>query len=46
MTLLSLSVMLLMLVDEMKFALESIPGQRGSFSDVPLIGTWIWIQYS
>lgn len=30
--------MLLMLVDEMKFALESIPGQRGSFSDVPLIG--------
>jgi hypothetical protein len=35
---LSLSVMLLMLVDEMKFALESIPGQRGSFSDVPLIG--------
>jgi hypothetical protein len=38
MTLLSLSVMLLMLVDEMKFALESIPGQRGSFSDVPLIG--------
>lgn len=40
MTLLSLSVMLLMLVDEMKFALESIPGQRGSFSDVPLIG-WL-----
>jgi hypothetical protein len=30
--------MLLMLVDEMKFALESIPGQRGSFSDVPLMG--------
>lgn len=28
MTLLSLSVMLLMLVDEMKFALESNPGQR------------------
>ncbi|CAD5218984.1 unnamed protein product [Bursaphelenchus okinawaensis] len=40
MTLLSLSVMLLMLVDEMKFALESIPGQRGSFSDVPLIGIY------
>ncbi|VDK41246.1 unnamed protein product [Gongylonema pulchrum] len=38
MTLLSMSVMLLMLVDEMKFALESIPGQRGSFSDVPLLG--------
>lgn len=32
--------MLLMLVDEMKFALESIPGQRGSFSDVPLIGIY------
>ncbi|KAI6219320.1 hypothetical protein M3Y99_01666700 [Aphelenchoides fujianensis] len=40
MTLLSLSVMLLMLVDEMKFALESIPGQRGSFSDVPLLGIY------
>uniref|UniRef100_A0A915CX07 Neurotransmitter-gated ion-channel ligand-binding domain-containing protein n=1 Tax=Ditylenchus dipsaci TaxID=166011 RepID=A0A915CX07_9BILA len=40
MTLLSLSVMLLMLVDEMKFALESIPGQRGSFSDVPLMGIY------
>lgn len=38
MTLLSMSVMLLMLVDEMKFALASIPGQRGSFSDVPLLG--------
>lgn len=38
MTLLSLSVMLLMLVDEMKFAFESIPGQRGSFSEVPVIG--------
>ncbi|KAI1726615.1 acetylcholine receptor subunit alpha-type des-2 [Ditylenchus destructor] len=40
MTLLSLSVMLLMLVDEMKFALESNPGQRGSFSDVPLMGIY------
>ncbi|KAI6224831.1 hypothetical protein M3Y95_00794000 [Aphelenchoides besseyi] len=40
MTLLSLSVMLLMLVDEMKFSLESIPGQRGSFSDVPLLGIY------
>ncbi|KAK0398613.1 hypothetical protein QR680_002674 [Steinernema hermaphroditum] len=40
MTLLSMSVMLLMLVDEMKFALESIPGQRGSFSDVPLLGIY------
>ncbi|CAD5226726.1 unnamed protein product [Bursaphelenchus xylophilus] len=40
MTLLSLSVMLLMLVDEMKFSLESMPGQRGSFSDVPLIGIY------
>uniref|UniRef100_A0A914XAI1 Neurotransmitter-gated ion-channel transmembrane domain-containing protein n=1 Tax=Plectus sambesii TaxID=2011161 RepID=A0A914XAI1_9BILA len=39
MTLLSMAVMLLMLVDEMpKFARESIPGQRGSFSDVPLLG--------
>ena len=38
MTLLSLSVMLLMLVDEMKFAFESSPGQRGSFSEVPVIG--------
>uniref|UniRef100_A0AC35GJH2 Uncharacterized protein n=1 Tax=Panagrolaimus sp. PS1159 TaxID=55785 RepID=A0AC35GJH2_9BILA len=40
MTLLSLSVMLLMLVDEMKFAFESIPGQRGSFSEVPVIGIY------
>lgn len=39
MTLLSMSVMLLMLVGEMKFAMESVPGQRGSFSDVPLLGT-------
>lgn len=38
MTLLSMSVMLLMLVGEMKFAMESVPGQRGSFSDVPLLG--------
>ncbi|KHN75583.1 Acetylcholine receptor subunit alpha-type des-2 [Toxocara canis] len=44
MTLLSMSVMLLMLVDEMKFALESIPGQRGSFSDVPLLGVFHMIQ--
>ncbi|VDN06776.1 unnamed protein product [Thelazia callipaeda] len=44
MTLLSMSVMLLMLVDEMKFALESIPGQRGSFSDVPLLGLFHMIQ--
>lgn len=40
MTLLSMSVMLLMLVDEMKFSLASIPGQRGSFSDVPLLGIY------
>uniref|UniRef100_A0AC35TYW3 Neur_chan_LBD domain-containing protein n=1 Tax=Rhabditophanes sp. KR3021 TaxID=114890 RepID=A0AC35TYW3_9BILA len=40
MTLLSMSVMLLMLVDEMKFSLASIPGQRGSFSDVPLLGLY------
>uniref|UniRef100_F1KX45 Neuronal acetylcholine receptor subunit alpha-10 n=1 Tax=Ascaris suum TaxID=6253 RepID=F1KX45_ASCSU len=44
MTLLSMSVMLLMLVDEMKFALASIPGQRGSFSDVPLLGVFHMIQ--
>uniref|UniRef100_A0A1I7VDV3 Bestrophin homolog n=1 Tax=Loa loa TaxID=7209 RepID=A0A1I7VDV3_LOALO len=37
MTLLSMSVMLLMLADEMKFALESVLGQRGSFCDVPLL---------
>uniref|UniRef100_A0A915Q5Q9 Neurotransmitter-gated ion-channel ligand-binding domain-containing protein n=1 Tax=Setaria digitata TaxID=48799 RepID=A0A915Q5Q9_9BILA len=37
MTLLSMSVMLLMLVDEMKFPLESVPGQKGSFSGVPLL---------
>ncbi|ETN70630.1 hypothetical protein NECAME_14641 [Necator americanus] len=37
MTLLSMSVMLLMLVGEMKFAMESVPGKRGSFSDVPLL---------
>lgn len=42
MTLLSMGVMLLMLVDDMpKFARESIPGQRGSFSDVPLLGTFL-----
>ncbi|CAJ0560272.1 unnamed protein product, partial [Mesorhabditis spiculigera] len=40
MTLLSMSVMLLMLVGEMKFAMESVPGQRGSFSDVPLLGIY------
>ncbi|CAI5449446.1 unnamed protein product [Caenorhabditis angaria] len=40
MTLLSMSVMLLMLVGEMKFAMESVPGQRGSFSDVPLMGIY------
>ncbi|VDN56427.1 unnamed protein product [Dracunculus medinensis] len=44
MTLLSMSVMLLMLVNEMKFALASIPGQRGSFSDVPLLGVFHMIQ--
>jgi hypothetical protein len=39
MTLLSMGVMLLNIVDEMpKFSLKSIPGQRGSFSDVPLLG--------
>ncbi|KAK6043608.1 hypothetical protein COOONC_18886 [Cooperia oncophora] len=37
---LSMSVMLLMLVGEMKFAMESVPGQRGSFSDVPLLGIY------
>ncbi|EYB85337.1 hypothetical protein Y032_0300g1807 [Ancylostoma ceylanicum] len=40
MTLLSMSVMLLMLVGEMKFAMESVPGKRGSFSDVPLLGIY------
>uniref|UniRef100_A0A1I7XDL1 Neur_chan_LBD domain-containing protein n=1 Tax=Heterorhabditis bacteriophora TaxID=37862 RepID=A0A1I7XDL1_HETBA len=40
MTLLSMSVMLLMFVGEMKFAMESVPGQRGSFSDVPLLGIY------
>uniref|UniRef100_A0A7E4W576 Neur_chan_LBD domain-containing protein n=1 Tax=Panagrellus redivivus TaxID=6233 RepID=A0A7E4W576_PANRE len=40
MTLLSLAVMLLMLVDEMKFAFKSIPGKRGSFSEVPVIGIY------
>ncbi|KIH42447.1 hypothetical protein ANCDUO_27568, partial [Ancylostoma duodenale] len=40
MTLLSMSVMLLMLVGEMKFAMKSVPGKRGSFSDVPLLGIY------
>ncbi|VBB31190.1 unnamed protein product [Acanthocheilonema viteae] len=43
-TLLSMSVMLLMLADEMKFAPESIPGQRGSFCDVPLLAVFHMIQ--
>ncbi len=39
MTLLSMGVMLLMVVEEMpKFSLASVPGQRGSFSDVPILG--------
>ncbi|EPB67760.1 hypothetical protein ANCCEY_13148 [Ancylostoma ceylanicum] len=42
MTLLSMSVMLLMLVGEMKFAMESVPGKRGSFSDaVPWYLQWL-----
>ncbi|PAV61521.1 hypothetical protein WR25_09850 isoform D [Diploscapter pachys] len=40
MTLLSMSVMLLMLVGEMKFAMKEVPGKRGSFSDVPLMGIY------
>ena len=41
MTLLSMSVMLLMLVGEMKFAMKEVPGKRGSFSDVPLMGKFL-----
>uniref|UniRef100_A0A0R3S5E4 Neur_chan_LBD domain-containing protein n=1 Tax=Elaeophora elaphi TaxID=1147741 RepID=A0A0R3S5E4_9BILA len=44
MTLLSMSVMLLMLADEMKFALESIPRQRGSFCGVPLLAVFHMVQ--
>ncbi|VDK61557.1 unnamed protein product [Onchocerca ochengi] len=44
MTLLSMSVMLLMLIDELKFALESIPEQKGSFYDVPLLAVFHMIQ--
>lgn len=39
MTLLSMGVLLLNVVDDMpKFGMFSIPGKRGSFSDVPLLG--------
>ncbi|KAM3726157.1 Neuronal acetylcholine receptor [Dirofilaria immitis] len=44
MALISMSVILLMLVDEMKVALESIPGQKGSFRDVPLLAVFHMIQ--
>ncbi|EJW80968.1 hypothetical protein WUBG_08121, partial [Wuchereria bancrofti] len=44
MTLLSMSVMLLVLVDEMKFVLKSIPGQRESFYDVPLLAVFHMVQ--
>lgn len=41
MTLLSMGVMLLMVVEDMpKFSFASIPGQRGSFSDVPILGIY------
>ncbi|VDK71508.1 unnamed protein product [Litomosoides sigmodontis] len=43
-TLLSMSVMLLMLADEMKFASESFPGERGSFYDVPLLAVFHMVQ--
>lgn len=39
--------MLLMVVDDMpKFALASLPGQRGSFSDVPLLGSYKRLLFS
>ncbi|KAK6110554.1 Neurotransmitter-gated ion-channel ligand binding domain family protein [Brugia pahangi] len=43
-TLLSMSVMLLVLVDEMKFVLKSIPGQRESFYNVPLLAVFHMVQ--
>ncbi|VDO07428.1 unnamed protein product [Brugia timori] len=44
MTLLSMSVMLLVLVDEMKFVLKSVPGQRESFYNVPLLAVFHMVQ--
>ncbi|VDP14955.1 unnamed protein product [Soboliphyme baturini] len=46
MTLLSMSILLLTVVTEMpKFALEAVPGKKGSFSGVPLIGKFICLVY-
>lgn len=43
MTLLSMSVLLLSVVNELpKFAFEAVPGKKGSFSSIPLIGNEIY----